>query len=61
MSEFGTDPCSTVFGRFKSLFTRSNDEYQNNNVNVAKMGGKLVSLTESPLPMEFKVCPRVVK
>lgn len=53
MSEFGTDPCTTLFGRFKSLF--SSEEYQNNNVNVAKYAGHFTALTETTLPMEFEV------
>ncbi len=52
--EFGTDPCKNLFGRVASLFQKT-PEFQNTNVNVAKIMGRHVALTESTPIMEFDV------
>lgn len=50
-SEFMTDPCRTLFGRVMSLFDpRLTD---NGCVNVAKLAGRMVALTETRMPVEF--------
>lgn len=50
--EFATDPCRSIFKRFTSVF--SPPELGNNaNVNVHKIAGRFVALTETPLPVEF--------
>ncbi len=49
--EFGTDPCLSVFGRIRSLFSpRVTD---NANVNVQRTAEQFVALTETPLPIAF--------
>jgi beta,beta-carotene 9',10'-dioxygenase len=50
-SEFATDPCRTAFQRVASLFDPGFTD--NGNVNVAKIMGKWVALTETPLPIAF--------
>lgn len=48
---FAIDPCQSLFGRIRSvLFPRAID---NANVNVAKVMGRFVALTETPPPIEF--------
>lgn len=49
--EFMTDPCHTLFGRVKALFHPKRTD--NTNVNVTVLGGKVVALTESTLPIQF--------
>ncbi len=50
-AEFGTDPCLSVFGRVRSLFSpRITD---NANVNVQRTAEQFVALTEVPLPIAF--------
>lgn len=51
--EFATDPCRSIFKRFTQLFTNERNITDNGNVNVAKLAGKFVALTEIPLPVEF--------
>lgn len=51
LSEFATDPCRSIFGRFFSMF---NPKYTDNaNVNIARIADKFLALTETPLPIEF--------
>src|SRR3954463_10011013 len=50
-SEFATDPCRSAFRRVASLFEPGFTD--NGNVNVAKIMGKWVALTETPLPIAF--------
>ena len=54
VSEFGTDPNQTLMGRFGSVFKKS-EEYQNSNINIKMVAGKLLALTEMPIQME--ICP----
>lgn len=50
-AEFATDPCYTLFGRVMALFSPPITD--NANVNVHRMGGQMVALTETPLPIRF--------
>jgi carotenoid cleavage dioxygenase-like enzyme len=50
-SEFATDPCRSAFKRVASLFDPAFTD--NGNVNVARIMGKWVALTETPLPIAF--------
>src|ERR1700694_1818849 len=50
-SEFASDPCRSIFKRVTSMFDpRATD---NANVNVSRIAGHFVSMTETPLPVEF--------
>lgn len=51
MSEFATDPCRSIFGRIMSIF--SPDLTDNASVNIARLAGRYVSMTETPMPVEF--------
>ena len=51
--EFATDPCRSIFKRFTQLFTHEKNLTDNGNVNVAKLAGEFVALTEIPLPVAF--------
>jgi hypothetical protein len=50
-AEFATDPCASLFGRFFTRFRR--EPSGNANVNVARVGDRMVALTEPPMPVEF--------
>src|SRR4051812_28383926 len=50
-SEFATDPCRSAFQRVASLFDPGLTD--NGNVNVARIMGKWVALTETPLAVCF--------
>jgi beta,beta-carotene 9',10'-dioxygenase len=50
-SEFGTDPCRSLFSRVVSLFSPKLTD--NANVNVGKLGERFIAMTETPLPVEF--------
>jgi len=50
-SEFATDPCRSAFRRVVSLFDPNITD--NGAVNVARIMGKWVALTETPLPVAF--------
>lgn len=54
---FLQDPCKSLFQKFISYFMPSSrlDQYDNANVNVAKIADHFVALTETPLPIEFDV------
>ena len=49
--EFATDPCRSAFQRVASLFAPGATD--NANVNVARLMGKWVALTETPLAVTF--------
>lgn len=49
--EFATDPCRSIFKRITTLF--SPHPTDNANVNVARLGGKFVAMTETPMSVEF--------
>lgn len=48
-NEFATDPCQTIFGRARAIFSPTD----NASVNLARVGDSYVALTESTLPVEF--------
>jgi beta,beta-carotene 9',10'-dioxygenase len=49
--EFATDPCRSLFNRVSNLFFP--EPADNGLVNIARMAGRFVALTESPLPVAF--------
>jgi len=49
--EFATDPCRSLFNRVANLFFP--EPADNGLVNVARMAGRFLALTESPLPVAF--------
>ena len=50
-SEFATDPCRSIFQRVSSVFDpRFTD---NANVNISRIAGQFVAMTETPLPIKF--------
>ncbi len=50
-SEFATDPCRSIFKRVASVFDPHITD--NGNVNVSRIAGHYVAMTETPLPVEF--------
>jgi carotenoid cleavage dioxygenase-like enzyme len=48
---FATDPCRSIFQRAMSLFERKIGD--NANVNLTRIAGRFVAMTETPLPIEF--------
>ena len=52
-TEFGTDPCRSIFQRMALLFKPSAGVTDNAVVNVVRLGGEHLALTESPLPISF--------
>lgn len=50
-SEFATDPCRSLFKRIASVFDPQVTD--NGNVNVSRIAGHYVAMTETPLPIEF--------
>lgn len=50
-SEFASDPCRSLFSRVFSLFNPKISD--NANVNLTKLGERFVSMTETPIPVEF--------
>ncbi|MDZ7687869.1 MAG: carotenoid oxygenase family protein [Halobacteriales archaeon] len=50
-SEFATDPCRDLFERFFSRFSPNLTD--NANVNISKQAEAFVSMTETPMPVEF--------
>lgn len=51
-SEFATDPCAGVFGRFFSYFAAP-EPTDNASVNVVKKDGTFRAITETTMPVEF--------
>jgi hypothetical protein len=49
--EFATDPCQTLFQRVAAFFSPKLPD--NCNVNVARLAGRIVALTETRLPIRF--------
>ena len=49
--EFATDPCRDLFERFFSRFSPNLTD--NANVNISKQADAFVSMTETPMPVEF--------
>jgi beta,beta-carotene 9',10'-dioxygenase len=50
-SEFATDPCRSLFQRVTSLFSPKLTD--NANVNLVKLGERFISMTETPIPVQF--------
>jgi carotenoid cleavage dioxygenase-like enzyme len=50
-SEFATDPCRSIFQRVSSLFDPQFTD--NANVNISRIAGHHVAMTETPLPIAF--------
>jgi beta,beta-carotene 9',10'-dioxygenase len=50
-SEFATDPCRSLFARVFSMFSPKISD--NANVNLVKLGDRYISMTETPIPVEF--------
>lgn len=50
---FMQDPCKRAFKSFLTLFWPKRERFHNANVNIARMAGRYVALTETPLPVEF--------
>jgi beta,beta-carotene 9',10'-dioxygenase len=50
-SEFATDPCRSLFARVFSIFSPKISD--NANVNLVKLGERYISMTETPIPVEF--------
>jgi carotenoid cleavage dioxygenase-like enzyme len=50
-SEFATDPCRSLFQRVTAMFSPKLTD--NANVNLTKLGERFISLTETPIPVEF--------
>ena len=51
--EFATDPCRSAFRRIASVFRPSAELTDNGSVNVHRLGEQWLSLTETPMPVEF--------
>jgi carotenoid cleavage dioxygenase-like enzyme len=49
--EFATDPCRSLFQRVTALFSPKLSD--NANVNLVKLGERFVSMTETPIPVQF--------
>ena len=50
-SEFATDPCRSLFARVFSMFSPKVSD--NANVNLVKLGERYISMTETPIPVQF--------
>lgn len=50
-SEFATDPCRSIFRRVQSVFSPQISD--NANVNLTRLGDRVVAMTETPLPVIF--------
>ncbi len=50
-SEFATDPCRSLFQRVTAMFSPKLSD--NANVNLVKLGERFISMTETPIPVEF--------
>ncbi len=50
-SEFATDPCRSLFARAVSMFSPKLTD--NANVNLVKLGERYITMTETPIPVEF--------
>jgi carotenoid cleavage dioxygenase-like enzyme len=49
--EFATDPCRNLFQRVFSLFSPKLSD--NANVNLTQLGERFISMTETPIPVQF--------
>jgi carotenoid cleavage dioxygenase-like enzyme len=51
--EFATDPCRSLFKRVQTLFSPGKTLPDNANINVARLGERFISMTETPMPVQF--------
>ena len=51
--EFATDPCRSLFKRVQTLFSPGKALPDNANINVARLGERFISMTETPIPVQF--------
>ena len=51
--EFATDPCRSLFKRVQTLFAPGRALPDNANINIARLGERFISMTETPLPVQF--------
>jgi carotenoid cleavage dioxygenase-like enzyme len=51
--EFATDPCRSLFKRVQTLFSPGKALPDNANINVMRLGERFISMTETPLPVQF--------
>jgi beta,beta-carotene 9',10'-dioxygenase len=51
--EFATDPCRSLFKRVQTLFAAGKVLPDNANINVTRLGERFVSMTETPMPVQF--------
>jgi beta,beta-carotene 9',10'-dioxygenase len=51
--EFATDPCRSLFKRVQTLFAPAKTLPDNANVNVTRLGERFISMTETPMPVQF--------
>jgi carotenoid cleavage dioxygenase-like enzyme len=52
-AEFATDPCRSLFKRAVSVFAPEDELADNCNVNLTRLGERFISMTETPIPVEF--------
>jgi beta,beta-carotene 9',10'-dioxygenase len=52
-TEFGTDPCRSIFKRMALLFKPRDGVTDNAVVNVVQLGDEHLAMTESPIPIAF--------
>lgn len=51
--EFATDPCRSLFKRVQTLFAPGKALPDNANINVTRLGERFISMTETPMPVQF--------
>ncbi|MFI4990139.1 MAG: carotenoid oxygenase family protein [Solirubrobacterales bacterium] len=51
--EFATDPCRSLFKRVQTLFAPTKTIGDNANVNITRLGERFISMTETPMPVQF--------
>ncbi|HEX4482528.1 MAG TPA: carotenoid oxygenase family protein [Solirubrobacteraceae bacterium] len=51
--EFATDPCRSLFKRVQTLFAPGKVLPDNANINVTRLGERFISMTETPMPVQF--------
>jgi beta,beta-carotene 9',10'-dioxygenase len=51
--EFATDPCRSLFKRVQTLFAPGRTLPDNANINVTRLGERFISMTETPMPVQF--------
>jgi beta,beta-carotene 9',10'-dioxygenase len=51
--EFATDPCRSLFKRVQTMFQPGKALPDNANINVTQLGERFISMTETPMPVQF--------